>query len=128
MRILKIVAFCAVFSFGQESDKDCVKFNTEPPEFSEKEWALIERYLPQIASFQPKSLINHYLSFIQKYKDGYTFHFSNLIALTSHECLESGLITMAMDGSHSFVVDEKKKTMTWDPGESPEKPVQIKLK
>ncbi len=122
---LIMISFFAVF--GKDTEEDCVKFHNATPHYSKEESAAIEKYYPQIASIRPISVVSHYLSDVKKVKDGFAFYFSSLESMKSHECKESGIITMTMDGSFWVKVDEKEKNIEWNPGESAEKPFKTKL-
>ena len=126
MTLLLLVICCA--TFAENKDEDCVKFHKETPKYLEAETKVIEKYFPQMASIKPLALASHYISEIRKTKGGVVFYFSSLESIKSHECKESGLITMVMDGSFSVKVNEDEKMIEWYPGESAEKPFKVKLK
>ena len=121
-----VIAFCAVV-FGKGKDEDCIKFNQEAPVYSGIELNAIKNYFPQISRIKPAAVATHILFSVKKNHDGYIFLFSDLEAMRSHECKESGLITMVMDGGFVVTINEKEKTIEWDPGESLEKPFKVQL-
>jgi hypothetical protein len=119
-------AFCS--AFPKDKDEDCAKFPEEIPEYTDAEAKAIGKYFPQIASIRPAAVASHFISRIAKTQEGYYFHFYSLESIRSHECKDSGLITMVLDGSFTVFINEKAKVIEWDPEESKEKPFKVKLK